>query len=220
MKDVNRIINSLNSSGLLSGLAGGLAGGALSGALMSKRGRKLGKTALQVGALAAVGGIAWKAYQSYASRAPNDQAGAKPALAGLAPERFAAVAEDRPSNPGPLLLLRAMIAAAHADGHIDAAEKVRIFERVEDLALDRDAKALLFDELQSPLSPAALADLAPDPETAVEMYVSSVLVIDAGNAMSQRYLQTLASRLELPPELVAAVHAEAGVGTTDRPRVA
>lgn len=33
--------------------------------LISKKGRKVGKSALKVGALAAVGGLAWKAYQQY-----------------------------------------------------------------------------------------------------------------------------------------------------------
>lgn len=126
-----------------------MAGGVLSGALMSKGGRKLGKTALKVGALAAVGGIAWKAYQHYQCKqgtaattatAAGPQAAAA-ALPDLTSGRFIAAAEDRPGNPGPMLLLRAMIAAAHADGHIDAAERQRIFERVDELELDSDAKA-------------------------------------------------------------------------------
>jgi len=212
MKDLNRIIESLGSSGVLSGLAGGMAGGVLSGALMSKSGRKLGKSALKVGALAAVGGIAWKAYQHYQGKATHPEAttpAPAPALTGLTSDRFAAAAEDRPDNPGPLLLLRAMIAAAHADGHIDAGERQRIFERVEELDLDSDAKALLFDELQSPLKLSALAALVPDQETAVEVYVSSVLAIDTSQPISQHYLDGLASKLELPAELVRAVHAEA-----------
>lgn len=213
MKDLNRIIESLGNSGVLSGLAGGMAGGMLSGALMSKGGRKLGKSALKVGALAAVGGIAWKAYQHYQGKAATAAApdAGTPALTGLTSERFAAASEDRPDNPGPMLLLRAMIAAAHADGHIDAAERQRIFERVEELELDRDAKALLFDELQAPMSPSQLAALIPDRETAVEVYVSSVLAIDTSQTMSRHYLDGLASRLELPAELVGAVHMEAGI---------
>lgn len=211
MKDLNRIIESLGSSGVLSGLAGGMAGGVLSGALMSKGGRKLGKTALKVGALAAVGGIAWKAYQHYQGKTAPQAETAAPALTGLTSERFIAAAEDRPDNPGPLLLLRAMIAAAHADGHIDAAERQRIFERVEELELDSDAKAMLFDELQSPLNPSALAALIPDQETAVEVYVSSVLAIDTSQPMSRHYLEGLASRLQLPAELVQAVHVEADI---------
>ncbi len=48
-------------------LTGGIAGG-LAGGLMSKGGKKTGKKALKMGALAAVGGIAWKAYKSYSEQ--------------------------------------------------------------------------------------------------------------------------------------------------------
>lgn len=36
--------------------------------LASNKGRKVGKSALKVGALAAVGGLAWKAYQQFLNR--------------------------------------------------------------------------------------------------------------------------------------------------------
>ncbi|MEQ8858509.1 MAG: tellurite resistance TerB family protein [Pseudomonadales bacterium] len=207
MKDLNRIVESLGSSGLLSGLAGGLAGGALTGALTSKKGRKLGKTALKVGALAAVSGLAWKAYQNY-QRTSAAGAGAGGAEA-LTEGRFAAVAADANGNPGPLLLLRAMITAAHADGHIDADERQRIFDRVAELHLDSSDKALLFDELREPLSVDALVAEVPDQETAIEVYVSSALAVDPRQPSSQSYLRRLATRLGLPRGIVEAVHQEA-----------
>ena len=63
--DFSKIISGLTSSGIGSGLAGGVAGGALVSALGSKSGRKTAATLLKVGGIAAVGGLAWKAYQSY-----------------------------------------------------------------------------------------------------------------------------------------------------------
>ena len=63
--DLNKVVNALGSSGFLGGFAGGAAGGALTSALMGKKGGKHAKTLLKVGGLAAVGGLAWKAYQSY-----------------------------------------------------------------------------------------------------------------------------------------------------------
>lgn len=225
MKDLNRIIEDLGRSGLLSGLAGGLAGGAISGALVSKRGRKLGKKALKVGALAAVGGLAWKAYQTYSSSQarsqtrlqtrlqtrsqtpPNVPATSSPSLA-----RFQEIATESDGNRAPMLLLRAMIAAAYADGHVDGEEKQRIFEEVRSLSLDSEDKALLFDELQQPLGIDALAAQVSDHETAVEVYVASVLAIDESRPCSRRYLQDLAGKLDLAPELVASVHDATGSG--------
>jgi hypothetical protein len=55
--DFNKIIQGLSSSGAVSGFAGGLAGSALVGAVSGKKGKKVAKGALKVGALAAVGGL-------------------------------------------------------------------------------------------------------------------------------------------------------------------
>ena len=63
--DLNKMVKGLVGSGVVSGLAGGVAGGALSGAFLSKKGRKHAGTLLKVGGLAAVGGLAWKAYRGY-----------------------------------------------------------------------------------------------------------------------------------------------------------
>ncbi len=59
--NLNRVFQALNDSGF----AGGLAGGAVSSALMSKSGRKAAGKALKIGGIAAIGGLAYKAYQSH-----------------------------------------------------------------------------------------------------------------------------------------------------------
>ena len=50
---------------LLDQLAGGLAGGALANALSGKKARKIAGSALQMGGLALIGGLAYKAWQNY-----------------------------------------------------------------------------------------------------------------------------------------------------------
>ena len=224
MKDLNRIINGLSKSGVLSGLAGGLAGGTLAGALTSKKGRKLGKSALKLGALAAVGGVAWKAYQAYSQRSATTQPKAGAAAAGHAPfhtapaaisqQQFEAVVEDTPDNPGQMLLLRAMIAAAYADGHIDQQEKQRIFDQVEEMDLSTADKAALFDELRQPLALESLIRLVPNAETGIEVYAASLLAIDESQSASVRYLGQLAASLRLPDELVRSVHQEVAAAKT------
>ena len=59
--NLNNIVQGLSKSGAVSGFAGGLAGRALVGAMSGKKGRKMAKSALKVGALAAVGGLAYNA---------------------------------------------------------------------------------------------------------------------------------------------------------------
>ena len=76
MVDLNNVVQGLSKSGAVSGFAGGLAGTALAGALSGKKGKKMAKSALKVGALAAVGGLAYTAYQRYRQ---NDQQARGPA---------------------------------------------------------------------------------------------------------------------------------------------
>lgn len=70
--DFKKVIGGLSKSGALSGFMGGVAGGGLTSMMTGKKGRKMGKSALKMGALAAVGGLAWKAYQQYSN---NQKAG-------------------------------------------------------------------------------------------------------------------------------------------------
>lgn len=242
MKNLNSIIGGLSKSGLLSGFAGGMAGGALTSAVTSKKGRKMGKSALKLGALAAVGGVAWKAYQAYSNKQTQQaqstqqnvhhqeyQPAQQPAAstytpssqqrqasltyspATLSQRQFEAVVEDESANAGQMLLLRAMITAANADGHIDGDERERIYQQVEQLELSVQDKAGLFDELRNPMSLDALVGAVPNSETAVEVYAASLLAIDQGQQESVGYLNRLASSLMIPRELVSALHEQASM---------
>ena len=207
--DFNKIVQGLSSSGAVSGFAGGLAGSALVGAVSGKKGKKMAKNALKVGALAAVGGLAYKAYTNYrqqnAAASGNQSAGAK--WNSIGQERFEAVVEDEQS-PGALLLIRAMIAAAASDGHTDSHEQDRVFEQADKLNLSQQDKAALFDELRNPLGMQALVSQVKNPETAVEVYAASLAAIDETRSEAKTYLRALAVALELPAELVQSIHAE------------
>ncbi len=214
--DLSRIVAGLSSSGAVSGFAGGLAGSALVGAISGKKGKKMAKGALKVGALAAVGGLAYKAYQGYRQNqppvtpAPRGQ-GSNASLAdnsswqNISEQRFEAVTEN-PEGSGAMLLLRAMIAAAASDGHMDSDEQNRVFDEAEKLSLSQQDKATLFDELRKPLSLPEIVAEVKNPETAVEVYAASLVAIDEHRPEGQTYLRSLALALELPSELVESVH--------------
>ncbi len=227
MADLNKLVSSLSSGGVVSGLAGGLAGTALAGALTGKKGRKLAGGALKVGAVAAVGGLAYTAYKRYRNNGQATGTGQEPAAtaqpaaaAALPPagaqqrwgdidaDRFAAAIEDNGGSGG-LLLLRAMIAAAYSDGHIDSDEQNRIFAEVERMQLSNEEKALLFDELRNPLSMQDLIKAVPSQEAAVEVYAASLVAIDETTADGQLYLRSLAAALSLPNELVVSMYEQA-----------
>lgn len=220
MKDLEKIISGLSKSGLLSGLAGGLAGGSAAGLLANKKSRKKAKKVLKYGALAAVGGVAWKAYKSYSAAnisSPNHSAAMttdqhpqarplsyEPQL--LSQQQFESVIEENPKNSGQMLLLRAMITAANADGHIDGGERERIYKQVETMDLSVADKAALFDELRKPLNLEQLVAQVPNSETALEVYAASLIAIDSSQPASSGYLRSLASYLCIPQELVSALH--------------
>jgi uncharacterized membrane protein YebE (DUF533 family) len=204
------------------GNLGGIAGGALAGGLMglltgTKTGRKIGKNALTYGGTALLGGLAYKAWNDWqngkavtpGSGSPGTGAPVfEPAPAGSA---FLPPADQENAfNRG---LLRAMIGAAKADGHIDAREQQRIFKHVNELSLDAEEKAFVMDELASPLDANAVAAAATSPETAVEIYAVSLIAIDPSGSAEQKYLSQLASRLNLEPELVAHIHANVDQAT-------
>jgi len=193
--------------GLATGaLAGGLAGMLLGG---KKKPKKLAKNALTYGGLALVGGLAYKAWRDHQQGKPA-QVTAQPSPEPLpAPPADTAFTPDDPSDEENLArgMLRAMIAAAKADGHVDGDEQRRIFDQVGGMDLDNDDKAFVFEELSKPLDVEAVAEAATTPERAAEIYAASLLAIDVDGAAEKGYLSMLAARLRLPADLVAHLHA-------------
>ena len=206
--NLDKIVSGLTSSGVL----GGLAGGAVSGAIMSnKKARKTAGTLLKVGGVAALGGLAWKAYQDYqgekqpAPSAPSP-ANTDPVWQGISKQRFEVADQDPEPGSTAFLLVQAMIAAACADGHLDSAERQRILSQVDNFDLAPDEKAMVFEALESPLSLSALCERVDSPEVAAEVYLSSLVAIERHRTEARLYLDALAFRLGLPEGLVAQLH--------------
>lgn len=190
-------------------LAGGAAGGLAALLLGSKAGRKLGGNLVKLGGLAAIGGIAYKAYQDYQARQaggasapqqasvpvlpPPSESGFSPANA---PQGAASLAET---------LIVAMVAAAKADGHIDAEERGRIYGHLEQGGLDAGELAFLRAELDAEPDIERLVKAATTPEIAAEIYAASVLAIRADTPQEQAWLSTLSARLNIPQGLADAI---------------
>lgn len=231
MFDVNKIITALQTdpgaqrTALAGG--GGFAAGLATSMLMGKSGRKMMGKAAKYGAVAAVGGLAYHAWNQHRQKQAGTQGQSAPAAAQPTAGSVPAIEAEydaAPANsaflPAPSdeaaqdalgkAMVRAMIAAAKADGKIDAEEKAAIFERLNAMDLDGEAKAFVFDELSAPLDINAVVAGADTPEHAAEIYAASLVAIEADTAAEKAYLQMLAARLELAPDLVAEIHAAAG----------
>ncbi len=100
-----------------------------------------------------------------------------------------------------LTLVRAMISAAKADGHVDQSENALIQQQIQTMELAADEKAFLFDQLNAPSDPIAIARLAGGEEQSAEIYLASALALDVDTPEEQRYLERLADALHLPAAL-------------------
>ena len=201
---------------------GALAGGLAAILLGTKTGREFGGEALKLGGMAAVGALAYKAYRDW--QAGKEVPAAPPAQPSVP---MLPAPSGTPFNPSSESgqqklarhLLRAMIAAAKSDGHVDAQEQARIFAEMDKLPLAADDKAFVMDELRAKLDIDAVAGAAETPEEAAEIYVASLLAIDVDNAAERGYLAMLAARLKLDDALVAHLQqtAAAAAGKVAQP---
>ena len=206
--NAERILSQLLAGGARSGLAAGLVGGLASGLLSSRAGRKLGGKALELGGLAAIAGLAYTAWSRYqqTSAAPGTLDRAVPQEF----ERFLPGA-SRPEESESLaqVLLLAMIAAARADGNLDADERHAISARASRLDLTEAERAELLAALERPVDLDWLVAQGTTPERAAEIYAASLVAVGADSPAERGYLAMLEARLGLPAELASSLRSEA-----------
>jgi len=185
---------------LLKGAGGGaLAAGALGMLLGNKSARKMGGKALTYGGLAALGVVAYKAYGNWQAQQANAPQGEPQTL-----DRLPAPQAELHSQA----ILKALVGAAKADGHVDARERQLIEGELVKLTDDAELQHWLQAELNKPLDPAEIARAASTPEMAAEMYVASVLMVDEEHFMERAYLEELARQLKLDPALKAELETQ------------
>lgn len=191
---------------LLKGAGGGaLAAGALGLLLGNKSARKVGSKVITYGGLAALGVIAYKAYGNWQEQQRVN--GARPVGEPQTVDRLPAAQAEVHSQA----ILKALVAAAKADGHVDARERQLIEQQIGQLAQDPELVRWLDAELNKPLDPSDVARAASTPEMAAEMYIASVLMVDEEHFMERAYLEELARQLKLEPTLKAELEAQVRV---------
>jgi len=206
---------------LARGNLGGIAGGAIAGSLASVLlgGRKkspLSGSGMQLGGLAILGGLAYKAWQNYQEKQAQ-QGAAQPPAPQAGPVQIApppAETPFAPSNPSEeqalgLLLVRAMIAAARADGRIDGEEISKIRQGLQASGAATDEQAFLLEQLGRPDDLDAIAAEARGPQIASEAWLAARLTIEPDSPAEQSFLKTFAEKLGLGAPLVAHLEATA-----------
>ncbi len=112
-----------------------------------------------------------------------------------------------------LLTLRAMVAAAKADGQIDQRERERILDRLKDAGADDEIQAFVAREAAAALDLDALVRDVPDRQTAAQVYAASLLAIKVDTPAERSYLRALSRKLGLDAQVVANLHQVLGAPT-------
>ena len=175
---------------LLGGL-GGMLGGAAS---RPAQGRSSG---MNYAALASLGMAAFQAYQAW-----QRQQASAPSQAFKTVDQLDGPAAEAHSHA----VLRALIAAAKADGRIDEKEQQMISSELGRHTDDPQLQQWLDTEVAKPLDAADFAEFAGDPAVAAEVYLASVMLVDDQQDAERNYLDDLASQLQIDPQL--QVHLE------------
>ena len=183
LEDTPAIRNALRK-----GVGTGAAAGALMLMLSSKSGRKLAT----LGGLAGLGTVAYKAYQKNGGEMPTNW---KDEVVGLIKGPKAEARSEA--------ILRAMIAAAKADGDITDAELALIKDHDNDV---------LTDILDQEADPRAIAKMADSEQAEREIYAASARIANGLNEKERDYLDDLAMALRLDPELAARIETDVRTG--------
>jgi uncharacterized membrane protein YebE (DUF533 family) len=191
-----------------------LATGAIAAVLLgTSTGRQLGGSALKLGGLAAIAGLGYQAYKNWQAGQQPQPADASTA-ATTEPELLPPPTgtgfnvEDEANNADfAVILVRAMIAAARADGHIDDVEREAILGKVKLAGLGADAEDFLNQELSNPVDLDALIAAAATESQKVELYTASRIAIEPDGRAERGYLDLLAGRLGLADGLIDHIEA-------------
>jgi uncharacterized membrane protein YebE (DUF533 family) len=191
--------------------AGAALGGLGALILGTGAGRSLAGSAIKLGGLALIGGLAYKALQNYQQGVPPLTGGkaAAPAQALLAAPSGSGFEAEAATGEHATILIRAMIAAAAADGRIDAAEQKKILGSFGKSDLDPAARQFLARELEKPATPEELASACSSPEEAAKIYTAARISVDVDSDEEHEFLTALAEALGIDEDLAAHIDAAA-----------
>ena len=197
---LGNILGNINND-TLKGFGGGVAATGLLSLLMGKKG--FGSNALQLGSMAALGALAYNAWKNYQ--------GGQAAPASAAQGQFIPAEERSQAQTAQAseLTIKAMIAAAAADGRIDTAESSAILAQIG--TENAEARAWLEQQIHNPPTPQTLAaEVGNDPALAAEIYLASRIVCGDLDRKEIVDLHELAEALHLDDALVEKLEHQAG----------
>lgn len=180
-------------------VAAGAGGLLLLGLLGSKGGRRLVGDIAQTGAVAALGALAYKTWMERHGKKVDEKTIVRDAQASGFPI-------DPASDPDfALAVVRTMLAAAYADGVIDAHEQRMIDGAKSKAQITEDERRMLAGDIPEAETLKLIAAAAKTPHHASELYAAAVLSAGELNDRESEFLRKLADRLGLASDEAKAI---------------
>ena len=190
------------------GIASGVAAGGIAALLIgNKKARNIAGKAATIGGAALLGGLAFSAYKKWQQGSVTTQPQVQSSAQQLSELSFQSAASD--NEDFQVTLIKAMISAAKADGHIDGSEQDRIFNAIDKMELTASMKAAMFDWLRHPIPVQELVFNHHSLEQKSEIYLISCFAIDTEQNPERAHLQQLESSLQLPAGLAQQLELQA-----------
>jgi uncharacterized membrane protein YebE (DUF533 family) len=238
MLDSKNLLANIDSNGLVTKMLSGMAtknfaAGLLTGGVATSLlggGKDTVETVAKVGGLALLGTLAYKAFGNYQQqKAAGGNVSVvdavKTSANGMATQASSLISGLLSGNQSsdaslptpvststsaelPLAIIRGMIAAAKADGHMDSAESRKIMGQLESAGVSAQEKALLIQEMANTQDVNSIAAAAKTPQESAQVYLAALLVCDNQCLREQEYLASLARALKLEPAFTASLQQE------------
>lgn len=189
------LLSSIMGASSLGGLAGALFGGKRSNGINGGAGNSAGAGgglgSIIKGALLAGGGaMLWNKYKD---RIRENVSGDPAARRRVAAD---SVPEERAER-----MIRALVYATKADGHVDEDEKDAIAAEVSKLGLGETANQVVQSAMNEPIDPEKLARGVVDEEEALQIFTVSCAAVNIDSFMERNYLTALAQALHIPDDV-------------------
>jgi uncharacterized membrane protein YebE (DUF533 family) len=228
---VGKMLGGMATKNFAAGLlTGGVASSLLGGGKMMSGVADTAETVAKVGGLALLGTLAYKAFGNYQQQkaagadaslvdavktsATGMMGQANSLISGLLAGHQAQNSSLPPAAVAPanvdlsLAIIRAMIGAAKADGHMDSAEMQKIMGQLDEANASSDEKMLIMQEMANTPDVQVIANGASTPQEGAQIYLAALLVCDSQCVREQEYLTILATALKLDSAFTASLQQE------------
>jgi uncharacterized membrane protein YebE (DUF533 family) len=157
--------------------------------------------ATSYGGAALLGGLAYKTFSNWQHTYGKQAVKLERAVNRLVTDTGGFSHADIRSPEFQRRLIKSMIAAAQADGQIDAIESERICSAAANMDMSRDIEGTLFELSQQPITVEELVSGAETIDQKTAIYLASCLASNQDHPSEQAHLDRLAAALELPEGL-------------------